>query len=122
VLPEFDALLKAMAHAHEGRARIIRQRALIKELRRQGCSLKVAEELLVWMEETQRMFEEHVALKRQIAKERFERARLAAENAEPGTSIEALAMTSAPPPPKASAPLPVDVIGNAVTLRMRPQA
>jgi len=106
VLSEFDALLKAQTHAHEGRVRISRQRALIDKMRQHGYSTKLAEELLAWMEDTQLMFEEHVVEKRQLASQRLERAALLAARLGPGvdTAAPAVAASAAHSPAKSRRP------------------
>jgi hypothetical protein len=52
-------LRMALRHAREGRGRILRQRAVIASLRNLGLPTGRAEEVLLWLEEWQRQFEDH---------------------------------------------------------------
>jgi Spy/CpxP family protein refolding chaperone len=83
MLNEFDDMRRALAHVQEGRVLIARQRALIERLSKGGFSTAAAEDLLSWMEQTQAVFEEHFAEKRQKALERLKRAQL--DVARPGS-------------------------------------
>ena len=60
-------LRMAMRHVQEGHACIARQLKLIAKLRERGQPTQRAEEVLLWMEEIQRTFEEDYETVRQKA-------------------------------------------------------